>query len=42
MEALCRGDHFIKRYMVLEVCIELSKFIGNDGRKGSKSRIQQL
>src|SRR5659263_90586 len=38
MEALCRGDDFIKREMVLKICIKLSKFRGNDGRKGSKSR----
>ena len=37
MEALCRGDCFIKREMVLKICIKLSKFKGNDGRKGSNS-----
>jgi hypothetical protein len=36
MEALCSGDDFIKREMVLKICIKLSKFRGNDGRKGVK------
>jgi len=38
MKALFRGNYFIKREMVLKICIKLSKFRENDGRKGSKSR----
>lgn len=37
MGALCRGDYFTKRQVILIIFAKLQKFKGNDGRKGSRS-----
>ena len=38
MEALCRGDHFIKREMVLKICIKLRNLKEMMAERGNKSR----